>query len=226
MQPSAVPFEAKRFNLLTRGKRARPDDDLSGYGPWPKEVAKIDGLVHYAPSRYTQRIFNRGEGPQGTSLIQPVDRASLPDARWHQSGGMLGLEGWRSDLYKYVPERMLHERKTISVENSSGDFQTEWSWQRSYPDGTVFMDVLSNQASGKVFSHRVRTKNNGQWKSREVYRDEAEYPVGYVGLKQSCSSCHDETGTGGYAVGLVPGGDTVFSDPLPVEFGGDRFGGM
>src|ERR1019366_9137656 len=45
----ASPFPLSVRPLLrTGGKRARPDDDLTGYGPWPKTIAKVDGLVRYS----------------------------------------------------------------------------------------------------------------------------------------------------------------------------------
>jgi cytochrome c len=65
-----------------------------------------------------------------------------------------------------------------------------------------------------MFEHRVRSKDSGRWYSRIEYVDEAARPDGYTGLKVSCASCHSEAGTGKYNDGLVPGGDTVLSDPL------------
>ena len=84
------------------------------------------------------------------------------------------------------------------------------------PDGTVFVDVLSN-ADGRVFEQRVREKDGGEWKSYVHYRDRSAYPKGYAGLKgQTCIECHQQAGTGGYGVGLVPGGDGVISDKIPA----------
>lgn len=198
----AIPF-SKRSGVL--GRRATADDDLSGYGPWPKEVEKIKGLKRYVPATMTQMTFNKG-------VIQAVPIRKL-EPKWHQSGGMEGIEGWRSDLYKFVPQAVDTKRSWVPVFNGSND-QLEHAFTRSYPDGTTFLDVLST--GDKVFEVRQARKDNGKWNRKVIHRDESAYPSGYTGLKQSCASCHDEAGTGGYAVGLVPGGDTVLSDPIPV----------
>ena len=77
----------------------------------------------------------------------------------------------------------------------------------------MFIDALSYE--GKPFEIRQREKKNGRWDSSILFRDKAARPPGYTGLKLACSTCHDEAGTGGYGVGLVPGGDGVLSDPFP-----------
>ncbi len=137
------------------------------------------------------------------------------DKDWHQSGGMLGLSGYVSRKFKLVPAPgVTHTLARMPVKNSFGNYQYEWGIDRSYPDGTRFDDVLYNAATGKVFEHRVREKATGKWGSRVVHRDPDARPVGYTGLKKACSECHSQCATGDYGIALVPGGDTVFSDPL------------
>lgn len=173
------------------------------------------GAVKYRGANYTQSIFVLND--RDTILMVPI--TDLPDTRWHQPGGMEGITGYRTEKYKYVPEDRAVRKwvGNIFVKNSFGHFQPNRGLQRAYPDGTRFDEVFYNSKSGEVFEHRVREKVSGKWKSEVRFRDETEYPTGYTGLKVTCSSCHAEAGTGGYAVGLVPGGDTILSDPLPWE---------
>lgn len=166
----------------------------------------------YESARYTQSISVLNDRDH----IEVVSIAKLPDKRWHQPGGLDGIRGWKSERYKYVPEgsRVKSWVGNISVKNGLGYFQENRGILRKYPDGTRFDELLINESTERVFEHRVRTKVDGKWKSVVAFKDENEFPKGYTGLKVSCTSCHGEAGTGGYAVGLVPGGDTVLSDPL------------
>ncbi len=212
VSPPATPFAKPSSRMLRGGGlRARPDDDLAGYGPWPKGLEKVSGLKRYAPATMTQETFNKG-------IIRAVPIANLED-KYHQSGGMLGVSGWRSDLYKFVPAKIEHRRAWVPVFNGSNN-QDEQAFVRNYPDGTVFFDVLSKD--GQVFEARKAEKKNGSFRRSVVFRDEKHYPEGYAGLKMTCASCHDEAGSGGYAVGLAPGGDTVLSDPIPQLEAGYR----
>ena len=188
------------------------DDDGNEAGPWPATVDFNDKLVLYRPAQWTQEIATTNGAPR----ITPVHRFNLP-RKWHQPGGMEGLTGWRSDLYKHVPEGWQRQwTDRLSVLNSFGNFQNELGWTRAYPDGTEFHDVLSNAETGEVFEHRLAEKKDGRWDRRVVYRNRAAHPVGYKGLQGlQCASCHQEAGTGGYGVALVPGADTVLSDPFP-----------
>jgi hypothetical protein len=141
----------------------------------------------------------------------PVSRL---EEKWRVSGGMEGLSGWKSDKYRTLPPN--GEVKTwtelIPVTNRFGLIQLNKGIRRSYPDGTRFDDILSTE--GIVFEHRVRRKESGVWKSEIIYENKLARPEGYTGLKVSCSSCHSQTGTGIYGAGLVPGADTIISDPL------------
>lgn len=168
-----------------------------------------DGAWKYTPAKYTQRIATTN----GRPTIRAVPISAMPDTRWHASGGLLGVKGWRSEKWKWTPRPEREWVAGIVVLNSFNNYQTELGMVRTYPVGTEFHDVLYNEKSGKVFEHRVRKKEADGWDSHVEYRDEKERPPGYTGLKVSCASCHREAGTGGYAVGLVPGGDTVLSDP-------------
>ncbi len=179
-----------------------PDDKY----PWPRSVAKPKGLIRYKRANYTQEIAVTNDRDR----ITPVHRSKLV-SKWHQSGGMEGVAGYHSDVYKLIPVGGWIGVTNIDVWNGS-NFQKNRGWTRSYPDGTTFYDILSKD--GEVFEARERRKENGTWKSRVVFKDENHRPAGYAGLAVSCASCHDEAGSGGYATGLVPGGDTVLSDPF------------
>lgn len=168
------------------------------------------GAVEYHSDGYTQEIAVTN----GYDRITAVPIRNM-EAKWHGSGGLVGLKGWKSRKYRLIPEGKQVQTwiGTIQVKNSSGYFQPNRGILRRYPDGTEFHDILSNDR-GEVFEHRLRKKVGGKWESSIEYHNEAARPKGYTGLKVSCASCHNEAGTGGYAVGLVPGGDGVLSDPL------------
>jgi len=171
-----------------------------------------DGAVPFASAKVTQAIGITNE----QDTIIPVPISQLPDKRWQQPGGLEGITGWTQQKYRYIPteRRVRHWIGNIGVRNSYGYIQQNRGILREYPNGTRFDEVLINSKTGIVFEHRVREKIDGAWKSEVHHKDESQFPTGYTGLKVTCGSCHNETATGGYAVGLVPGGDTVLSDPL------------
>lgn len=172
----------------------------------PKESKK------YEPAKETQRLsqLSRNGGPF-FRMTEKVKIADMQNTDWHQSGGMHGVKGVTSDKYK--THDAVSKYAPIPVKNAFGSYQPEMGIVREYPDGARFDDVLSY--NGKVFEHRVRVKAEGQWYSSTVYREPANFPPGYAGLKQTCASCHTKPGTGEYGKdGLVPGGDGTFSDPL------------
>lgn len=152
-------------------------------------------------------------------LWQPVDR-NKQEERWVVPGGMDGIDGWRSDLYKRLKSPTKITFGSIPVRNNippPAGFGWQWEkgWTRLYDDDTLFVDVLSHK--DKVFEVRFAEKKDGVWDRRVAFRDINNRPPGYDGLKgKTCASCHEQSGLGGYAVGLVPGGDGVISDPIPV----------
>lgn len=167
----------------------------------------------YEAATVTQRLAQVRHVAGGPFVrhTDPVRIADMANADWHQSGGMRGVSGFVSEKYK--THDAVSKYAPILVKNQFGNYQPEMGIVRTYPDGAQFDDVLSY--NGKVFEHRVRRKENGEWSNSTVYREPANYPPGYAGLKQTCASCHNRAGTGDYgADGLSPGGDTVFSDPL------------
>lgn len=179
--------------------------------PQPKKAYAPDlppGCESYQPARHTQSIYRLDSRPR-------IDRVSTDalEAKYRVSGGMVGVRGWRSAKFRLLPRAPRYRIALISVKNSYGYMQEEQGIVREYADGTRFDDVLSSDA-GVVFEHRVREKQGGRWTSSIAYKDESARPKGYAGLSVSCASCHGDAGSGGYAVGLVPGGDTVISDPM------------
>jgi hypothetical protein len=187
---------------------------------WPASVRYPQGMLPFVRAKNTQSIFKLStNGGPSLSTIDRVPRSKLL-AKWQVSGGMEGIDTrlWKSDVYQRI-DGGYRWQAMISVKNSLGYFQNEIGHKVSYGDGTLFMDVLSNRQTGKVFEHRVAEKQNGQWRRYVAFRDESQRPAGYVGLRNvTCTTCHNTTdgpGTGGYGVGLVPGGDTVVSYPFP-----------
>lgn len=189
-----------------RARAAFAFADVKSFPTWPDSIPFPAEMKPYTRSKYTQEIAVTN----GYDRISPVPRTRL-EAKWHQSGGMEGVKDFRSDLYRYLPEMPEVWVGNISVLNSLGYFQDNRGWKINYVDGSKFMDVLSNTTTGDVFEIRTREKKAGKWQSGILYTNEKARPEGYKGLTVSCNSCHSQAGTGGYAVGLIPGGDTVIS---------------
>lgn len=200
---------------------ARHDDDLEAAGPWPSEFPMIDGMKRYVRAAFTQSLDRVGSFSRSAWRIRAVPRSENL-RKWQVSGGMEFVHGFRSDLYKndVTPvDRMA----LLPVVNSSGDTQYEFGHARTWPDGARFLDVLSNEDTGKVFEIRSREKKEGRWKSLVIFDDEDARPIRYKGLGgMTCASCHDQAGTGGYSTGLVPGGDGVISFPFANLRNADR----
>lgn len=178
------------------------------------------GMVPYQRSRFTQSIAV----VDGRDQILRVSRALLA-AKWRSSGGMEGVTGWTSTVYRNeIASRPKVWVGNISVKNSFGYFQQNRGYKREYADGSVFMDVLSAK-DGTVFEARRLEKVDGKWKPSTMYADATARPKGYAGLQVACASCHsgpDGPGTGGYGVGLVPGGDGIISAPFPALEGEEQ----
>lgn len=184
-----------------------------------------DDSIEFIGTKYTQTIFVLDDRDKIIpSLVNNID-----DKRWQQPGGMLGVKGWDVKRYRYIPKGSTVKTwiGDIEVQNSflTGRMnpdgtpehgrQTNRGIKREYPIGTRFDEVLYNAETNKVFEHRMRIKaDDGKWRSTVYFKDEDSRPNGYSGLKVSCMSCHAEAGTGKYDAGLVPGGDTVLSDPF------------
>jgi hypothetical protein len=176
------------------------------------------GAVEYRSAVYTQSIFKLAPSfnAEGVPTVRPVLIRDIA-TKWHQSGGTEGVSGVASRKFRTLPpgKSVVHSVRLVPVGNdprNPASTQDEYAITRVYPDGTRFDDVLSGPAG--VFEHRVRVKENGVWKSSVLVAKPANRPAGYVPLRQSCDSCHGDAGSGGYGVGLVPGGDGVLSDPL------------
>lgn len=168
--------------------------------------------VRYAPATHTQSVDRMQDfgGPLRPRTIA-VPIAAMSNTDWHQSGGIRGLKGVTSEKYSLRAGKSWWT--PLPVTNSYGNTQHERGIVRVYDDGSRFDDVLWYK--GRVFEHRTRTKVDGKWTNTVTYRDESAAPPGYKPVKLAeCATCHNKAGTGGYSEGLVPGGDTVLSDPL------------
>lgn len=194
---SAPPAPRLPQSMLLEQKWASPM-------PYPERAFK------YHSAKYTQSIAV----VDGRDRIERVPILRLRERKWRFSGGLMEVDKkeWVSEKYRTLPEPVKHRVRDIAVWNGS-NFQNNRGIVRDYPNGTRFDDVLSNK-DGVVFEHRTRVKKDGKWSSSVIYSDVKARPAGYNGLKVTCASCHDEAGSGGYGEGLVPGGDTVLSDPL------------
>lgn len=188
-----------------------------------------EGAVRYKTAKHTQAIAVTN----GRDTIDPVLIKDLPDPHlWHQSGGMYGVRGWRSEKYVALPPGKMPEEKFERLRNWNGtSYQRNtglWVW---FPVGTVFVDRLINEETGEVFEDRRREKvriddrdTRLGWNSYVYDSNPSARPKGYTGLTRTCQSCHNQAGLGLYAKGGAPGSDTVFSYPLPWHLV-DRPGG-
>jgi hypothetical protein len=176
------------------------------------------GAVEYRSAVYTQSIFKLAPSINAVAVptVRPVLIRDIA-TKWHQSGGTEGVRGVASRKFRTLPpgKSVVHSVRLVPVGNdpkNPASTQDEYAITRVYPDGTRFDDVLSGPRG--MFEHRVREKVAGVWKSRVLVAKPAFRPAGYTPLRQSCDSCHGESGSGNYSAGLVPGGDGVLSDPL------------
>lgn len=179
-----------------------------------ESISLPNNAVVYTPTNITQSISILDE----RDTILPVPIKKLDDKRWHQPGGLDRVDHtlYSSCVYRTVlnESRIRTWIGNIGVKNSFGYIQQNRGIIREYPIGTRFDEVLTNTQTNRVFEQRTREKSRDGWLSVVNYSDPESRPNGYTGLTVSCSSCHNSAGTGGYATGLVPGGDTVLSDPL------------
>ena len=179
--------------------------------PWPTHISFPTGLKRYKPARYTQSIYTTGGFVN--HHIDPVPRTRLEE-KWLVPGGLVGVHGWRSDLYAYAWTK--DSMGGIGIPNEAGGLQFNRGHRREISDGSYFVDVLSYK--GKVFEHRIREKQDGKWDSYIAFKDVSARPPGYTGLHGAkCASCHDAAGTGAsYGGAIIPGGDTVLSLPFDL----------
>ncbi len=167
-----------------------------------------DYMERYTPAKFTQSIYKDQFGPQ----IDAVPRANMEE-KWRVPGGLAGIKGWKSELWQWAPRS--YWKGPIQVRNSLGYFQNEGGHKVRYEPGTEFLDVLKNAETGHVFEVRKAMKTDKGWQRFVTYRRPEHRPAGYKGPRGlDCHACHAEAGTGGYATGLVPGGDTVLSMPF------------
>lgn len=203
--PKEVGRAAAPFRELLARRWSAKRDDLRPV-PAVRGLGFLADLEPYQTARYTQEIAVTNNRDR----ITPIHRRNL-ETRWQVPGGLDGLTGWTSQLFRSASGRRFVA--DIPVWNGS-NYQNNRGWKRRYDDGTVFADVLSTDAG--VFEVRVAEKQNGEWQRYVAYSDVSKAPIGYRRLSSAdCRKCHAEAGTGNYAAPLVPGGDTVFSDPYP-----------
>ena len=67
--------------------------------------------MRYRPARFTQRIAVTND----RDSITPVPR-SATEAKYQVPGGLVGVVGWRSSLYKFIPGRLGLDREYSRVE--------------------------------------------------------------------------------------------------------------
>lgn len=187
-------------------------DEASVDALWPKGVERPPTLTAYKmrPAYQPQMIMsgNRWLG------FWPTTHGDSPNRneRWGQPGGLFNIDRreWRNITFVSFPKNAKVDLWTEStpVEGTS-DLLPKLTWE--FPNGTAFYELLVN-ANGKAFELRQRRKDDGKWHSSVLFKSRLHAPVGYVGVKAACNSCHNsEVGRAtGYGVG-VRGSDTVIS---------------
>lgn len=198
-QPLAVPFD-------NSGRLTVDVDDISGRLPFLRDMEP------YESAKYTQLSSNRS----GRGANSIVTRTSL-ESKWRVPGGLAGLSGWSSALYRGKSNRVRNyfERSDPSDQyrvNTGEIWGSEFIHKRAYDDGAIFADVLRN-AKGETFEVRVSEKHGGKWDRYVAYFNSEASPRGYARVTR-CGDCHDRAGGGEYGGPRIPGGDTVISEPL------------
>ncbi len=192
---------------------AGPDvDDAAQFVPVLAE------LERYQRATMTQQSFRRWSG-----YIAPFPRLRQ-EAKWQIPGGLVGVQGWSSRLYR---TRGLRTQAYLTRQDPS-DGSSTITWAHTFPVGSVFADVLTN-AHGAIFEIRLAEKADDGWQRFVAYKNVAARPHGYaVPSRNACRECHAGAGRSEYgaAEGANPGADTVLSVPLePVEGGRTVQGG-
>ena len=214
----AIPFD-------DRPRPATVDREDLGRGPWPDDFDFPADMERYESARMTQLVASTTfpHISHAGDFQNPVPRTVL-DEKYRVNGGMVGIKGVRSDVYRNEASKgVRHWLGLITVKNSAQYTQPVTAWKTEFPEGSKFMDVLSKD--GKVFEIREREKFLGRWRYSVAYEDPDARPKGYSGkIAQSCVSCHKNAGgadveDANYNGGLPPGGDQTFSVPIPAMEG-------
>lgn len=199
-QLPAIPFFKRLQDRKDAKQTADANVDVRQLPNW------FAGAIRYHHAERTQSIATTNNQHSIISLSR-----TSQERKWLFPGGLAEIGGWQSDLYK--SDEVKPWRAMIPALNSSGSYQLEAGWYRSYPDGTWFADVLSTD--GKPFEIRVREKIDGAWDSYVAFRDPLHYPIGYVPMTANkCMVCHQEAGQARYSGAAIPGSDSVISDPF------------
>lgn len=153
---------------------------------WPKSLPWSETFYRLAPRYQFLTTTNNGR----TKINTVTDIHDHEDITLTMSGGMVGVRGWTSWKRLDVPDG-----KRIRVWQEEAEVRAfapvpRWRWE--FPEGTVAWDALYHQ--GKPFEIRKATKRGTGWKSEVAFKDADAAPAGYVGVRQSCASCHDTTG--------------------------------
>lgn len=116
---------------------------------WPAGLERPLGFRKYQRARYTQAIAVTS----GFDSIDPV-RRDRQEEKYVVPGGLVGVTGWKSDLYVKRGQHYDQWVGNIPVWNGS-NYQFNRGWKRNFYDGAEFMDVLTNTDTGKVFEIRM-----------------------------------------------------------------------
>lgn len=210
LEKGVQPIQAAPFR---EGEVRTVDDDKDAISL----VAFLGEMEPYARARRSQISFRRWQG-----FIAPFPRSRL-DPKWNTPGGLIGVSGWSSRLYRTKGTKA----REFLIRQDPGDSSSTVTWDRSYPDGTAFADVLRND-KGKIFEIRLAEKLDGVWDRYVAYRNRDARPHGYAPPgREMCVACHRKAGRSEYGEAANPGGDDVFSDPMEaLEHGGTVQGGQ
>jgi hypothetical protein len=170
-------------------------------------------MKFYQKARYVQRIaITNGRDSNNLFRIDQDDvglnfHAVNPNRifPWAVSGGMHNMSGWKSSTAVHLPSYPKVFTEYVEAGASRRLPKTGWS----FPDGTVFADVLSTDRG--VFEIRTRSKLDGNWRNKVAYRNPELAPHGYSGAGKACNECHDHAGSSKQYGVLIRGADETFS---------------
>jgi hypothetical protein len=191
---------------------------------WPTEIAgeRPPNLWFYKRATETQRLTELVGHPDVQWVS--IEDGTNDEFPWATPGGL--HQAARGDYRSHVGISLPADAKIAKwVEKTwnIGAYIPNQKW--SYPDNTVFVDLLTDRA-GRLFEIRTLTKYRSGWEGERVFTNKRYRPRGWLSVSatannagltpsaiptNTCASCHAHAGESrGYANALR-GGDGIFS---------------
>lgn len=167
---------------LSRAERKKIENVWPGAFP--------EGLEFYNLEKLYQAASTENNGRDKFNI--PTNISDHETKEFSVSGGMAEVHTslWKSVKGLDIPpgSKIKVWKEDTNVRAYSSVPLTRWR----FPEGTVAYDVLLDD-EGKPFEIRSQVKTAKGWKTIPGHKNPSRFPPGYVGLRQSCASCHDRT---------------------------------